>query len=48
MIFFSKHATILRFRLVQFADVSAQNRVHDLVLEAFAEYEERSAVASKS
>ena len=30
------------------ADVSAQNRVRDLVLEAFAEHEERSAVASKS
>jgi hypothetical protein len=30
------------------ADMSAQNRVRDLVLEAFAEHEERSAVASKS
>jgi hypothetical protein len=30
------------------ADVSAQNRVRDLVLEAFAEHEERSAVASQS
>ena len=30
------------------ADMSAQNRVRDLVLEAFAEHEERSAVASQS
>jgi hypothetical protein len=30
------------------ADMSAQNRVRDLVLEAFAEHEERSAVAFKS
>jgi hypothetical protein len=30
------------------ADTSAQNRVRDLVLEAFAEYEEREAVASSS
>jgi hypothetical protein len=30
------------------ADTSAQNRVRDLVLEAFAEYEERAAVASDS
>ena len=30
------------------ADPSAQNRVRDLVLEAYAEYEERSAVASNS
>ena len=28
------------------ADVNAQNRVRELVLEAFAEYEERTAVAS--
>src|SRR5437870_7262572 len=28
------------------ADTSAQNRVRDLVLQAFAEYEERAAVAS--
>jgi hypothetical protein len=30
------------------ADVAAQNRVRDLVLEAYAEYEERGAVASNS
>ena len=30
------------------ADTSAQTRVRDLVLEAFAEYEERAAVASNS
>jgi hypothetical protein len=30
------------------ADNSAQTRVRDLVLEAFAEYEERGAVASDS
>jgi hypothetical protein len=30
------------------ADTSAQSRVRDLVLEAFAEYEERAAVASNS
>ncbi len=30
------------------ADVNAQNRVRDLVLEAFAEYEERAAVGSAS
>jgi hypothetical protein len=30
------------------ADPSAQNRVRDLVLEAFAEYEQRAAVASAS
>jgi hypothetical protein len=30
------------------ADVHAQERVRDLVLEAFAEYEDRSAVASDS
>ena len=30
------------------ADVGAQNRIRDLVLEAYAEYEERSAVASSS
>ena len=30
------------------ADVHAQERVRDLVLEAFTEYEERSAVASDS
>ena len=30
------------------ADMSAQNRVRDLVLEAFAEHEERAAVASDS
>ena len=30
------------------ADMSAQNRVRDLVLEAFAEHEERSAVAVAS
>src|SRR5713226_176307 len=30
------------------ADTSAQNRVRDLVLEAYAEHEERSAVASDS
>ena len=30
------------------ADTHAQERVRDLVLEAFAEHEERSAVASKS
>ena len=30
------------------ADTSAQTRVRDLVLEAFAEYEDRSAVASDS
>ena len=30
------------------ADVNAQNRVRELVLEAFAEYEERAAVASDS
>ena len=30
------------------ADTNAQNRVRDLVLEAFAEYEERAAVASDS
>src|SRR4051812_24296766 len=30
------------------ADVNAQNRVRELVLEAFAEYEERAAVASNS
>jgi hypothetical protein len=30
------------------ADVNAQNRVRDLVLEAFAEYEERAVVASSS
>jgi hypothetical protein len=30
------------------ADVSAQTRVRDLVLEAFAEHEEHSAVASQS
>ncbi len=30
------------------ADVNAQNRVRELVLEAFAEYEERAAVASSS
>jgi len=29
------------------ADVNAQNRVRELVLEAFAEYEERTAVASE-
>src|SRR5437867_11301369 len=29
-------------------DTAAQNRVRDLVLEAFAEYEERAAVASDS
>jgi hypothetical protein len=29
------------------ADVNAQNRVRELVLEAFAEYEERAAVASE-
>ena len=29
------------------ADVGAQNRIRDLVLEAYAEYEERSAVASE-
>src|SRR6266496_2964277 len=28
------------------ADVNAQNRVRELVLDAFAEYEERSAIAS--
>ncbi len=30
------------------ADVNAQNRVRELVLEAFVEYEERAAVASNS
>ena len=30
------------------ADTSAQTRVRDLVLEAFAEYEERAAVATDS
>jgi hypothetical protein len=30
------------------ADVSAQERVRELVLEAYAEYEERAAVASDS
>jgi hypothetical protein len=30
------------------ADVSAQERVRDLVLEAYAEYEERAAIASDS
>ena len=30
------------------ADVSAQQRIRDLVLEAYAEYEERAAVASNS
>ena len=30
------------------ADTAAQNRVRDFVLEAYAEYEERSAVASNS
>ena len=30
------------------ADTSAQTRVRDLVLEAFAEYEERGAIASNS
>jgi hypothetical protein len=30
------------------ADVNAQNRVRELVLEAFAEYEERSTVAATS
>jgi hypothetical protein len=30
------------------ADVAEQNRVRDLVLEAYAEYEERAAVASNS
>ena len=30
------------------ADTAAQNRVRDYVLEAYAEYEERSAVASDS
>ena len=30
------------------ADVGAQNRIRDLVLEAYAEYEERNAVASNS
>jgi hypothetical protein len=30
------------------ADVSAQERIRDLVLEAYAEYEERAAIASDS
>ena len=34
------HATVV--------DVNAQNRVRELVLEAFAEYEKRAGVASSS
>ena len=30
------------------ADVSAQERIRDLVLQAYAEYEERDAIASGS